>query len=234
MASADLAATLLEIVATLALFEWPWWVAPAGRPRSYTPGSADAAWSCGWTALSLATASIVLATTGPPRPLCEEHTSAAEAGPLATVDGHSLLPGTTTPPVTLRLGRPAPVLVGYLVNCASQPATLERIEVLNMTGTAATARSFWVAPTLNGAAPMLAGGQGRDTTASRAGWRRPHGVVVAPTWARPRLAVYTDLQPVRPGHFAVNALRVTVTGRDGSCIQPFATLIQVQVAGPDH
>jgi hypothetical protein len=72
------------------------------------------------------------------------------------------------------------------------------------------------------------------TSASRAGWRPPHGGVVAPTSARPTLAVYADLQPVQPSHLAINALRLTVTGPDGSRIQPFATLVQVQIAGPDH
>jgi hypothetical protein len=234
VASADLAATLLETTAALALLG----VALAGRTgwtARLEHGRVGGRHLAVWLAmLGLATAGTVLGSTGPQRPLCEVHTSTAESGPLAAMDGHSLLP-RTTPPVTLRLGRPASVLAGYLVNCANEPVTIERIEVLNATGTAATVRSFWVAPTPSGAAPVLGGGRGRrDSSASGAGWRPPDGVVVAPTSARPTLAVYTDLQPVRPGHFAINALRVTVSDRDGSRIQPFATLVQVQVAGPDH
>jgi len=233
VAPADLAATLLETAAALALLG----LALAG--------------STGWTArlehgrvgrrrlagslaaFSLATAGVVLGTTGPQRPLCDEHTSTAESGPLAAVDGHSLLP-RTTPPVTLRVGRPARVLAGHLVNCAGEPVTVERIEVLSATGTAARVTSFLVAPTRNGAAPLPSGDQGRDTWASHGDWRPPHGVVVAPSSARPTLAVYADLKPVQRGHFAINALRVTVTDRGGSRIQPFATLVQVQVAAPDR
>jgi hypothetical protein len=233
VAPADLAATLLETAAALALLG----LALAGSTRwtaRLKHGRVGGRRLAGWLAvLSLTAAGVVLGTAGPQRPLCEEHTSTAEFGPLAAVDGHSLLP-RTTPPVTLRVGEPARVLTGYLVNCAGEPVTVERIEVLNATGTAARVTSLSVAPTLNGTTPVLAGDPGRDTSASRGGWRPPHGVVVAPTSARATLAVYSDLKTVQPGHFAINALRVTVNDRDGSRVQPFATLVQVQVVGPNH
>jgi hypothetical protein len=233
VAPADLAATLLETVTALALLavalgDGVGW--PARLERVRVAGRGLTVWLA---ALGLVTTGIVVGTVEPQRPLCEQHTSPAEFGPLAAVEGHSLLP-QTTPPVTIQAGGPAQVLAGYLVNCAAEPVTVARIDVLNSTGMAARVGSFWVAPTVDGAAPVLASGRGRDTLVSRAGWRPAEGVVVSPSSTRPTLAVYTDLQPRQPGHFAISALRVTVRDRSGSRIQPFATVVQVQVAGPNH
>lgn len=233
VAPADLAATSLETVTALALLavalaDGVGW--PARLQRVRVGGRGLTVWLA---ALGLVTAGIVVGTVGPQRPLCEEHTSPAEVGPLAAVEGHSLLPQATAA-VTVQLGRPAQVLAGYLVNCATEPVTVERIDVLNATGTAVRVASFWVAPTVEGTAPVLASGRGRDTPASRAGWWPADGVVVSPSSTRLALAVYADLQPLQPGHFAINALRVTVSDRDGPRTQPFATVVQVRVVGPDR
>jgi hypothetical protein len=229
VASADLAATLLETTAALALSG----VALAGRTRwtarlehGRVGGRRLAAWLA---ALGLTVAGTVAGTVGPQRPLCEVHTSTAESGPLAAVDRHSLLP-RTTPPVTLQVGRPASVLAGYLVNCASRPVTLEGVEVLNTTGTAARPTSFSIGPTTGGVAPVVAGD--RDPPPAGKDRRPADGAVVAPSWRRPALALYADLEPVQPGHFAISAVRITVRDRDRSRTQPFATIVQVRVTRP--
>jgi hypothetical protein len=184
VAPADLAATLLETVAALvllavALGDGVGW--PARLERVRVGGCGLTVWLA---ALGLVTAGMVVGTVGPQRPLCQQHTSPAEVGPLAAVEGHWLLP-RTTPPVTIQLGRPAQVLVGYLVNCASEPVTVERIDILSTTGPAARVASFWVAPTVDGAAVVLVSGRDASRLASRAGWRPAEGVVVSPSSTRP-------------------------------------------------
>jgi hypothetical protein len=233
VAPADLAATLLETVAALvllavALGDGVGW--PARLDHLRVGGRGLTVWLA---VLGAGTAGMVVGTVGPQRPLCQQHTSRAECGPLAAVEGHSLLP-RTTPPVTVQLGRPAQVLVGYLINCATEPVTVERIDVLSTTGPAARIASFWVAPTVDGAAAVLVSDRRSGTLASRVGWRPAEGVVVSPSSTRAALAVYADLQARQPGHVAVSALRVTVRDDRGPRIQPFATVVQAEVAGPGH
>jgi hypothetical protein len=227
MAPADLAATLLEVAIALALLAV---ALPAGwtggLDRTAVSGRRLAAWLA---ALSLATAGTVAWTVAPQRPLCDLHASTAALGPLASVEGHSLLP-RTTPPVTVQVGRPAPVLAGYLINCASRPVTLERVEVLNSTGTAARVTSFSIGPTTGGVAPVVAGD--RDPAPAGPDWQPAAGAVVVPSSRRPALALYADLEPLRPGRFLLSAVRITVRDRDRSRTQPFATIVQVRVMRP--
>ena len=229
VARADLAATLLEVAIALALLAV---ALPAGwtggLDRTAVRGRRLAAWLA---ALSLATAGIVAWTVTPQRPLCDLHASTATLGPLAAVEGHSLLP-RTTPPVTVQAGQPARVLAGYLINCASRPVTLERVQVLNTTGTAARLTSFSIRPTTGGVAAVVAGDRNQPPGGQD---RQPaEGAVVAPSWRRPALALYADLEPVQPGRFLLSAVRITVRDPDRSRTQPFATILQVRVTRPTH
>jgi hypothetical protein len=227
VAPADLAATVLEVAVALALLAVArpggWF---GGLDRTAVCGRRLAAWLL---TLGLVTAGIVAWTIQPQRPLCDLHASTATLGPLAAVDGHSLLP-RTTPPVTVLLGRPARVLAGYLINCASRPVTLERVEALNTTGTAAHLTSFSIRPTTGGVAPVAAGD--RDPPPAGPDWQPAEGAMVTPSWRRPALALYADLEPVQPGRFLLSAVRISVRDRDRSRIQPFATILQVRVTRP--
>ena len=124
---ADLAATALETATVLAasLLLWPGVGANRRRP--------------GWSAAAVAVAIAVL--TGAvawygvqPTSVCDNHDAAqAQLGPLAAVEGHSLL-AAATPIATAEPGQRVGLVVGLLRNCATAPITVQAARVLNQDG----------------------------------------------------------------------------------------------------
>lgn len=131
-------------------------------------------------------------------------------GPLAPVDGHSVLP-RGTPAVSIVEGENKDVLAGLLVNCGSDPVAVTRIEVVSDAGDAAVVRSLVVLPKHHkddesplhhpGASPAL----------------------VEPTDEHPEMAVFARVEGLRQGQYFLNGLRITYEYRGKISSQVFAT-----------
>jgi hypothetical protein len=220
---ADLVATGLETATVLAasLLLWPG-VGANGCRRG---------WSAAAVAVAIAVLTGAVAWYGvQPTSVCDNHDAAqAQLGPLAPVEGHSLL-AAATPIATADPRQRVGLVVGLLRNCATAPITVQAARVLNQDGeghTITTGR-FWVIsappaqPGIVLPAGQLSGGQ-----------PLPGRVTVQPTPEAPTHALVLELHTRRPGGFRVDALTVSYQSGGRSYTAPFATNAQLTI-GQHH
>jgi hypothetical protein len=131
---ADLVAVALEAATVLAdtLLLWPGATVAGRRPGR--PATAAA----GMLAVALLTGAVTWYGLQPTS-VCGDHDSdQAQLGPLAPVEGHSLLPAST-PIATAPPGQRVGLVVGLLRNCATTPITVQAAQLLNQDGEVHTA-----------------------------------------------------------------------------------------------
>jgi hypothetical protein len=221
---ADLVAVALEAATVLAATLLLW------------PGAAVAGRRPGWSATAgvLAVALLTGAVTWygmQPTSVCDDHDAAqAQLGPLAPVEGHSLLPAAT-PIAPAAVAQHVGLVVGLLRNCATASITLQAAWLLNQDGeghTAATSR-FVVAP-VPPAQPGIVLPAGQLARAQPL----PGQVTIEPTSERPTRALVLELRTSRPGEFRVDA--VTISYRSGSrgYTAPFASNARLTIGRGHH
>jgi hypothetical protein len=155
-----------------------------------------------------------------PTSVCDDHhAEQAQLGPLAPVEGHSLLPAAT-PVATATVGQRVGLVVGLLRNCATSPVSLHAARLLNQVGEGHTAAAtrLVVAP-VPPARPgvVLPAGQLAGTQPL------PGQVTVQPTPGSPTLALVLELRTSRPGDFRVDAVTVSYRRGRRSYASPFAS-----------
>ncbi|MGH2772631.1 MAG: hypothetical protein ACRDIU_05790, partial [Actinomycetota bacterium] len=79
-------------------------------------------------AVTAATAGLVVVAERNNRVICHHHNP--DFGPLAALEGHSILP-QGRPPVSIQMGRKALVLSGFLINCGNAPVEVTGAEPLS-------------------------------------------------------------------------------------------------------
>ena len=221
---ADLVAVALEAATVLAdtLLLWPGATVAGRRPGRPA------------TAAVLAVALLTGAVTWyglQPTSVCGDHDSdQAQLGPLAPVEGHSLLPAST-PIATAPPGQRVGLVVGLLRNCATTPITVQAAQLLNQDGevhTATTGR-FRIA-TAPPAQPgiVLPVGQLASTQPL------PGGVTVQPAPEAPTHALVLELHTRRPGSFRVDAVKIRYQRGGRRYTAPFATNAQLTIGQPHH
>jgi hypothetical protein len=145
----------------------------------------------------------------------------ARYGPLAAVDGHSVLP-RQTPPSRIGVGEKKTVLAGYLVNCGGDAVAVARTEVLSSAGEGAQVEGLSVYPKHH-----------REVGRSAHHASNSAAIEVPPTNEEPELAVFAHLHGIRQGPFFINGLRITYGYRGQLRSQVFATNLAVHVGVMD-
>lgn len=140
-----------------------------------------------------------------------------EYGPLATPDGHSILPGGS-PRVPLRIGETRVLLSGMMVNCGSEPLTVIDIETIPSSADAAQALETLVMPLVRDDEPDVSEGY------------IPLGVAVSQT-GRADLGLYSSVKSVADGFYCINGLTVRYRYQGRSRAQVFATNVAINVSG---
>jgi hypothetical protein len=113
---ADLAAVALEAATVLAATLLAW---PGARVAGRRPGQPATA---GVLAVALLTGAVTWISLQPTSVCDDHHAEQARLGPLAPVEGHSLLPAST-PIATAAPGQRVGLVVGLLRNCATTAIT---------------------------------------------------------------------------------------------------------------
>jgi len=220
---ADLVAVALEAATVLAatLLAWPGATVAGRRPGRYATAAVAVALLTGavtWYGLQ-------------PTSVCGDHDAdQAQLGPLAPVEGHSLL-AAATPIATAGPGQRVGLVVGLLRNCATAPITVQAAQLLNQDGaghtatigrflvaTAPPAQPGMVLPAgqLAGAQPLLG------------------GVTVPPTPAAPTQALILELHTRRPGGLRVDAVTIRYQRGGRRYTAPFATNAQLTIGQQHH
>jgi hypothetical protein len=221
---ADLVAVALEAATVLAATLLLW---PGARVAGRRLGRSA-------TAAVLAVALLTGAVTWyglQPTSVCSDHDAdQAQLGPLAPVEGHSLLPAST-PIATAPPGQRVGLVVGLLRNCATTPITVQAARLLNQDGeghTATTGR-FLIA-TAPPAQPgtVLPVGQLASTQPL------PGGVTVQPVPEAPTHALVLELHTRRPGSFRVDAVTISYQRGGRRYTAPFATNAQLTIGQQHH
>jgi hypothetical protein len=166
-----------------------------------------------------------------PTSVCDDHDAdQAQLGPLAPVEGHSLLPDST-PSATAAPGQRVGLVVGLVRNCATVPITVQAAQLLNQEGAGHTATTgrFLIA-TVPPAQPgvVLPAGQLASTQPL------PGGVIVQPTPAAPTHALILELRTRRPGGFRVDAVTIRYQHGRRGYTAPFATNAQLTIGQQHH
>jgi hypothetical protein len=221
---ADLVAVALEAATVLAATPLLW---PGATVAGRRPGRPA-------TATVLAVALLTGAVTWyglQPTSVCGDHDAApAQLGPLAPVEGHSLLPAST-PIATAPLGQRVGLVVGLLRNCATTPITVQAAQLLNQDGAGHTATTgrFLIA-TAPPAQPgtVLPVGQLASTQPL------PGGVTVQPAPEAPTHALILELHTRRPGSFRVDAVKIRYQRGGRRYTAPFATNAQLTIGQQHH
>lgn len=139
-------------------------------------------------------------------------------GPLAAVEGHSLLP-RTAPGYLLRLGKEATIKAGVLINCGSEPVRIQKVEVLSAAGDAAQVTGLMVLPVTH---PQRESSSHLDRALDPA--------PVPPTAKQPDMGIFARFLPVRQGSFFLNGLRISYFYKTGARTQLFSTNVATKVA----
>jgi hypothetical protein len=220
---ADLAAVALQTTTVLAATLLLW---PGARVADCRPGQPA-------TAAVLAVALLTGAVTWSglqPTSVCDDHDPAqTRLGPLAPVEGHSLLPAST-PIATAAVAQRVGLVMGLLRNCATAPITIQAAQLLNQHGAGHTATTgrFLIA-TVPPAQPgiVLPAGQLASTQPL------PGGVTVQPAPEAPTHALILELHTRRPGNFRVDAVTIRYQRGGRGYAAPFATNAQLTI-GQQH
>jgi hypothetical protein len=221
----DLAAVGLEGATLVAATLLAWLGAPVAGRR---PGRSAPA---GVLAVGLLTGAVTWAGLQPTS-VCDDHdTDQAQLGPLAPVEGHSLLPASTLI-ATAAPGQRVGLVVGLLRNCATTPITIQAARLLNQHGGGHTASSgrFLIA-TVPPARPGIALPAGQLASDSAA---LPGRVTVAPTPEAPTQALILELRTRRPGGFRVDAVTIRYQHGGRGYTAPFATNAQLTIGQQHH
>jgi hypothetical protein len=222
---ADLAATLLEVATVLA-------AAPLARTDSGAPAWR---WASRVRVLAVMVAAALTAAVSwhglQPTSVCDDHHADQDAlGPLAPVEGHSLLPAAT-PVATATVGQRVGLVVGLLRNCATSPVSIHAARLLNQVGEGHTAPAsrFLVAP-VPPAQPgiILPTGQLGGTQPL------PGQVTIQPTPGRPTRALVLELRTSRPGEFRVDAVTISYRRGSRSYALPFASNARLAIGHGHH
>jgi len=222
---ADLTATLLEAATVLAAA--PLARADRGAPAWRWPGAV--------AVLAVTTAAALTAAVSwyglQPTSVCHTHDASLErVGPLAPVQGHSLLPAAT-PVATATVGQRVGLVVGLLRNCATSPITIHGASVLAAVGaghTATTSRLLIIPAPPAQPGTTVPGQQLADAQPL------PGHVRVEPTPDSPTHAMVLELQTVRAGGFRVDAVTITYRSGGRSYTTPFATNAQLSIGQHHH
>jgi hypothetical protein len=211
---ADLAAVALEAATVLAatLLAWPGARAAGRRPSRSATASV--------VAVAVLTGAVSWIGLQPTSACDNQHDAElARLGPLAAVEGHSLLPAST-PAATATVGQRVGLVVGLLRNCATAPITVEAARLLNQVGQGHTAIAsrFVVAPV-----PPAQPGSALAQRHLAGAHPLPGQVTIAPTPARPTRALVLELRTRRPGEFRVDAVTVSYRRGRRSYSSPFAS-----------
>jgi hypothetical protein len=219
---ADLAAVALEAVTVLAatLLRWP-----SARLAGRRPGRAATA---GVLAVALLTGAVTWSGLQPTSVCDDHHADQDRLGPLAPVEGHSLLPAST-PIATAGPGQHVGLVVGLLRNCATASITVHAAQLLNQEGghTITTGR-FLIAP----APPAQPGVVLPESQLASA---RPLSgqATIEPTPNRPASALVLELRTSRSGEFRVDAMTISYRSGRRTYTSPFATNARLAI-GHDH
>lgn len=162
----------------------------------------------------VALTAIVLAATGG-REACEHFDS--QYGPLAAIDGHSVLP-RDTPEAQVGLGKEKSLLAGFVINCGSDDVLVRRVEVLTQTGEAVRIEALDVFPEHH---------QQEEDDPHHALPGDP--VAVAPTEDHPEMAVFARARGVEEGTHFLNGLRISYLYKGRAMTQVFATALAIRV-----
>lgn len=155
-------------------------------------------------------AAVVLAATGA-REACEHFHP--QYGPLAAVDGHSILPEGTAES-RLHVGMKKSLLAGFVVNCGSQVVKIKSVSVLTDAGDAVRIEGLEVLPA-----------QHRESYHPDL----KKQVAVAPTDDRPQMAVFARARGVSEGMYFLNGLRIAYIYKGAVRSQVFATNLVIRV-----
>lgn len=162
-----------------------------------------------------------------PTSVCDDHdTDQAQLGPLAPVEGHSLLPAST-PIATAAVGQRVGLVVGLLRNCATTPITIQAAQLLNQDGeghTATTGR-FLIA-----SAPPAQPGVALPARQLASARPLPGHITVTPTPEALTQALLLELRTRRPGRFRVDAVTIRYQRGGRRHTAPFATNAQLTIA----
>lgn len=141
-----------------------------------------------------------------------------DLGPLAAVDGHSILP-RGAPPLEVTPGNTINVKAGLLVNCGSETVTIERTEIISDSGNSAVIDSFAVLPEHPKAG---------ETSGHHSG--KGESVSVVPTNEHPELALFARVRGLREGNYFLNGVRISYMYRGRINSQVFATAVTIRVS----
>jgi hypothetical protein len=221
---ADLVATLLEAATVLAAVP----LARAGRAPSWQRSGRTRVLAV--MAVTALTGAVTWYGLQPTSVCGDHHTDQAQLGPLAPMEGHSLLLAST-PTATTTVGQHVGLVVGLLRNCATTPITVDAARLLNQVGEGhtATASRFLVAavPRAQPGIVVPAGELARSQPL-------PGQVTIAPTPDRPTRALVLELDTSRPGEFRVDAVTVSYRSGRRSYTAPFASNARLSVDHGHH
>jgi hypothetical protein len=175
---------------------------PGARLAGCRPGRAATA---GVLAVALLTGAVTWSGLQPTS-VCDDHDAGQDRlGPLAAVEGHSLLPAST-PVATAAVGQRVGLVVGLLRNCATAPLTVQAARLLNQVGEGHTAVAgrFVVTPV-----PPAQPGSALPERQLVGAQPLPGQVTIAPTPDRPTRALVMELRTSRSGELRVDAVTVS-------------------------
>lgn len=207
----DALATSLEITTVVLL------LALVSGPRPRLIRSFVAKGLTGVTAALLVAGVTYAAVTN--RSLCNHFDP--QYGPLAAVDGHSLL-SRTAPRYVLPPGEETTIKSGVLVNCASEPVEILKVEVLSAGGDAAQVSALTVLPVSHPECESSGHLHGGSDIAR-----------VPPTSKRPDKGIFGRFLPAGQGSYSLNGLRINYRYRSKEGEQVFATNVAITVASED-
>jgi hypothetical protein len=222
---ADLTATLLEVATVLAAV--PLAQADSGAPAWRRPSRVRVLAVTAAAALTAAMCWYGLQPTS----VCDDHHADQDVlGPLAPVEGHSLLPAAT-PVATATVGQRVGLVVGLLRNCAASPVSIHVARLLNQVGEGhtATASRFLVA-----SVPPAQPGSVLPTDQLSGTQPLPGQVTVQPTPDAPTRALVLELRTSRRGEFRVDAVTVSYRSGSRSYTSPFASNARLTIGHGRH
>ncbi len=215
----DLISKGLEVLTVAAL------ILTLARPRKGTSSPRAT-----YIAVGVIATAILLLTGAAVQPFggCEQRGEhAASIGPLAPVDGHSLLP-RDTPMAKAPAGREGGLVVGLLRNCSDRPVGVRGARIISETNfdRAVATGTFWVVP------PPIAR-SGALLTVSEVttlGSPLPGDIAIFPVSASNEMpGLVLLLTTLRPGQYSVDGIEVSYSVGGESYVAPFADIARVVV-----
>ena len=222
---ADIASKILELVTAVSLFVA---IVISVRRRNSTRIANRCALSIVVLALPATTYWGLVTRTN--ERCASSHGRDSPTGPLAPVDGHSILPRGFGP-ITMMTGQRVGLASGLLLNCATEALTVESVGRLDQVGTSARVTAFWILPN-----SFVNPGRGVSIAIlHRYATKLPGHVAVPPTSGEPEFALVAEIlagqrDRAYNGVFTIDSLQLNYSSDGHRYHGLYVTVAQVSIA----